>query len=105
MGKRSIEPYLRVQTVVLYQSDLNLSKISKQLQISRGYVRYTVTKFEEYAKFDNMKLSDRPKSLSDRNVHEFKRFIQGDNRLCVENNNLLEHESIQVHSASIFEEA
>ena len=81
MGKRSIEPYVRAQAVVLYQSDLNLSKISKQLQVSKCCVRDAITKFEEYTKFDDMKRSGRPKSLSDRNIHELKRLVQSDNRL------------------------
>ena len=81
MGKRSIEPYVRAQAVALYQSGLNLSKIWKQLQISRCCVRNTITKFEEYTKFDDMKRSGRPKSLSDRNIRELKRLVQGDNRL------------------------
>ena len=57
MSKRSIEPYVRAQAVPLYQSGLNLSKISKQLQASRCCVRNAITKFEEYTKFDDMKRS------------------------------------------------
>ena len=81
MGKRSIEPHVRAQVVALYQSGFNLSKISKQLQVSRCCVRNAITKFEEYTKFDDMKRSGRPKSLSDRNIRELKRLVQGDNRL------------------------
>ena len=81
MGKRSIEPYVRAQAVSLYQSGLNLSKISKQLQISRCCVRNAITKSEEYTKFDDMKRFGRLKSLSDRNIRELKRLVQGDNRL------------------------
>ena len=83
MGKRSIESYVRAQAVVLYQSGLNLPKIWKQLQISRCCVRNALTKFEEYDKFNDIKRSDRPKSLSDRNVCELKRLVQSDNRLSV----------------------
>ena len=54
MGKRSIEPYVRAQAVPLYQSGLNLSKISKQLQVSRCCVRNAITEFEEYTKFDDL---------------------------------------------------
>ena len=68
MGKRSIEPYVRAQAVALYQSGLNLSKISTQLQVSRCCIRNAITKFEEYTKFDDMKRSGRPKSLSDLNI-------------------------------------
>ena len=110
MDKRSIEPYVRAPAVALYQSGLNLSKISKQLQVSRCCVRNAITKFEEYTKFDDVKRSGRPKSLSDRNIHELKRLVQGDNRLSAgKNNNRLKHESIQAsvqaYGASIFEEA
>ena len=58
MSKRLAEPYVHAQPVALYQSGLNLSKISKQLQVSRYCVPNAVTKFEEYAKFDDMKRSD-----------------------------------------------
>ena len=81
MGKRPIEPYVRAQPVALYQPGLNLSKISKQLQVSRCCVRDALTKFEEYDKFDDMKWSGRLKSLSDRNVREMTRLVQSDNRL------------------------
>ena len=43
MGKGSLEPYVDVLAVALYQSSLNLSKISKQLQVSRCCVRNAVT--------------------------------------------------------------
>ena len=81
MGKRSIEPYVHAQAVALYQSGLNLSKISKQLQVSRCCVPNAITKFEEYTKFDDMKRSCRLKSLSNRNIRELKTLVQGDNRL------------------------
>ena len=81
MGKRLIKPYVGVQAVSSYQPTLNLSKISKQLQFSRSFVRGIVTKFEECAKVDDMKQSGRPKSLSDRVVRETKESIQDDNRL------------------------
>ena len=81
MDKRSIEPYVRAQVVALYQSGLNLSKISKKLQVSRCCICNAITKFEEYTKFHDMKRSGQPKSLSDRNISELKRLVQGDNRL------------------------
>ena len=81
MAKGSIESYVHAQAVALYQSGLNLSKISKELKVSRCCVRSVVTKFEDYANFDDMKQSSRSKSLSDRNVRELKRLVQGNNRL------------------------
>ena len=81
MGKRSIELYVRAQAVALYRSGLNLSKISKQLQVCRCCVRNAITKFQEYTKFDDMKRSGRSKSLSDCNIRELKRLDQDDNRL------------------------
>ena len=96
MDKRLIESYVRALVVVLYQSDLNLSKIPKQLRVSRCCVRNAVIKFEEYAKLNNIKRSGQPKNLSDHNVRELERLVQGDNRLSAsKNNNRLEHESIQ----------
>ena len=80
-GKRSIEPYIRGQTVPLYQSGLSLSNVGKQLQVCICCVCNALTKFEEYAKFDDVKRSGRPKSLSDRNVREVKRLVQDENRL------------------------
>ena len=81
MSKRPIESYVRAQPTALYKLCLNLSKVSKQLHVSGCCVRNPVTKFEEYAKFDNMKRSGQLKSLSDRNVHELKRLVHDDNRL------------------------
>ena len=81
MGKQPIEPHVRPQAVALYQSGLNLSKISKQLQVSRCCVHNAVTKFKEYVRFDDMKRSNRPKSVSAHNACELERLIQGDNRL------------------------
>ena len=81
MAKRSIESYVGAQAVALYQSGFKLSKVSKQLQVSRCCVRNTITKFEEYTKLDDMKRSGRAKSLADRNIRELKRLVQGDNRL------------------------
>ena len=110
MGKQPIEPYVRVQPVVLYQSGLNLSKISKQLHVSRCFVRSAVIKFEEYAKFDDMKRFGPPKSLSNRNVRELKRLVQGDNRLSAAKiatklNMSLSKLMCKAYSGSIFEEA
>ena len=95
MSKRSSEPYVLPQAVALYQSSLNLSKISKRLQVSldAAYATQSITIFEEYTKFDDMKRSGRPKSLSDRNIRELKRWVQGDNRLsAAKNSNRLKHE-------------
>ena len=64
-----------LKLLALYQSGLNLSKISKQLQVSRCCIRNAITKF------DDMKRSSRPKSLSNRNTRELKRLVQSDNRL------------------------
>ena len=75
MGKRLIEHDVRALTVTLYQSGLNLFKISKQLQVCRCCVRNAA------AKFDDMKRSGGPKKLSNRNVHELKRLIQSYDRL------------------------
>ena len=81
MSKRPLDLHVRAQAVPLYQSGFNLSKISKQLQVSKCCVCNAITKFEEYTKFNDMKRSGRPKSLSDRNIRELKRLVQSDNRL------------------------
>jgi transposase len=83
MGKRSIQPYIRAQAVALYQSGLNLSKISEQLKVSRCCVQNAITKFEQHGIFEDLKRSGRPKALSERNVRELKRLVTGDNRLSV----------------------
>ena len=81
MGKRPIKPYIRAQAVALYHYGLNLSKISKQLKISRCCVRNAIVKYETIGDFDDSKRPGRPKRLSDRNIRELKRLVQGDNRL------------------------
>ena len=81
MDKRSIEPYIRAQGVALHQSGLNLTKISKQLKISRCCMRNAIVKFQQYTNFDDLKRSGRPRRLSDRNIRELKRLVQSDNRL------------------------
>ena len=47
MGKRPIESYVGALAVILYQSSLNLSKISKQLQVSRCCVCNAVTDIDD----------------------------------------------------------
>ncbi len=69
--------------MALYQSGLNLSKISKQLKISRCCVRNTIIKFEKHGIFEDLKRSGRPKALSERNVRELKRLVTSENRLSV----------------------
>jgi transposase len=83
MGKRSIQPYIRAQVVALYQSGLNLSKISKQLKISCCRVRNAIIKSKKHGIFEDLKRSGRPKALSQRNVRELKRLVTGENRLSV----------------------
>ena len=75
MGKRPIELYVRSQAVALYQLDLKLSKILRQLQVPRYRVHSTVIKF------DDIKRSGGPKSPFDRQACELKRLVHGDNRL------------------------
>ena len=66
LSKRPIEPYVRAQVVLLYQSSLSVSKISKQLQVCWCYVRNATTKFD--VKFDDTKRSGRLKNLFAGNV-------------------------------------
>lgn len=44
-------------------------------------MRNAIAKFQQYANFDDLKRSRRPRSLSDRNIRELKRLLQSDNRL------------------------
>ena len=81
MDRRPIESHICAQPVALYQSGLNLSKIWTKLQVPKCCVRSAVTKFEEYAKFDDVKRSGESKSFSYRNLLELKRLVQGNNRL------------------------
>lgn len=83
MGKKAIEPYIRAQAVALYQSGLNMNKVSKHLKVSRTCVRNAIMKFENQGKFVDSKRSGRPKKISERDERELKRLVQGDNRLSV----------------------
>jgi transposase len=71
MGERSIQPYIRAQAVALYQSGLNLSKISKQLKISRCRVRNAIIKFEKHGIFEDLKRSGRPKPVSKDTIRRY----------------------------------
>ena len=81
MGRKSVDSHVRAQAVALHQSGLTFSRISKQLQISRCCARNAIKKFEKHTTFDDLKRSGRPKSLSERNIRELKRLVQGENRL------------------------
>ena len=83
MGKKPIAPVVRTQAVTLHQADLNLSRISEQLNILRCYVRHIIKKFEEHGIYKDLKRSTQPKALSDRNMHDLKRLVKGEDRLSV----------------------
>ena len=83
MGKKAIEPYIRAQAAALYQSGLNMNKVSKQLKVSRTCVRNAIMKFENQGTFVDSKRSGRPKKISERDERELKRLVQGNNRLSV----------------------
>ena len=80
MGKISIQPYIRVQAVVLYQSGLNLSTASDQFRISRCCIRNAIITFEQYGLFEDLKRSGGPKALSERGARQLKRLVTSDNR-------------------------
>lgn len=81
MGRKAIGPLIRPQAVALYQSGLNMNKISKQLNVSRCCVRNAIMKFENQGKFVDSERSGRPKKISERDERELKRLVRGDNRL------------------------
>ena len=83
MGKKAVEPFTRAQAVALYQSGMNMNKVSKQLKISRCCVRNAIMKFENQGRFTDSKRSGRPNKLSERDERELKRLVQGENRLSV----------------------
>ena len=83
MGKKAIGPHIRAQAVALYQSGLNMNKISKQLKVSRCCVRNAVIKFKNQGTFVDSKRSGRPKKISTRGERELKRLTRGENRLSV----------------------
>ena len=83
MGKKAISPYIRAQAVALHQSGLNMSKISKQLKVSRCCVRNAIMKFKIKGDFVDSQRSGRRKKISERGERELKRLVRGDNRLSV----------------------
>lgn len=83
MGRRVIGPFIWPQAVALRQSGLNITKISKQLKVSRCCVRNAIVKFRDEATYTDSKWSGRPKILSNRAERELKRLVRSDNRLSV----------------------
>ena len=83
MGKKPINPYGRAQAVALYQSGLNMNKISKQLKVPRCCVRNAIIKLKNQGDFADSKRSGRPKKISVRGERELKRLTRGENRLSV----------------------
>ena len=83
MEKKPIALVVRAQAVALHQADLNLSRISEQLNISRCCVRSAIKKIEEHGIYEDLKRSGRPKALSDRNMRDLKRLVKDEDRLSV----------------------
>ena len=48
MGKKAVSAYTHAQAVVLHQSGMNVSKISKQLNVSRECVVNAIERYNKY---------------------------------------------------------
>ena len=80
MGKEAVSAYTRAQAVALYQSGMNVSKISKQLNVSRKCVMNAIERYNKYSEFKDLKRSGRSKKLSHRNERHLRRLVKGENR-------------------------
>ena len=70
MGKRAVSAYTRAQAVALHQSSMNVSKICKQLNVSRKCVMNAIERYNKYGEFKDLKRSERPKKLFHRDERE-----------------------------------
>ena len=75
MGKKTVSAYTRAQAVALHQSGMNVSKISKQLNVSRKCAMNAIERYKKYGEFKYLKRSGRPKKLSHRDVHNLRRLV------------------------------
>ena len=73
--------HTRAQTIALHQFGMNVSKISKQLNVSRKYVMNAIERYNKYGEFKDLKRSGRPKKLSYRDERHLRRLVKGKNRL------------------------
>ena len=83
MGKKAIASFIRPQIRALYQSGMNMNRVSRPLKISRCCVRNAIMKYENRGRFTDSKRSRRPKKLTERDERELRRLFQGQNRLSV----------------------
>ena len=81
MGKKAASAYTRAQAVALHQSGMNVSKISKQFNVSRKCVMNAIERYNKYGEFKDLKRFGRPKKLSRRNERQLRRLVKGKNRL------------------------
>ena len=80
MRKKSIRPHTRAQIVSLHDASLSQLQISNQLEVSWCCVQNAISKYKQLDQFDDLKHTERPKKLSDREIRHSKRLIKGDFR-------------------------
>ena len=81
MGKKTVSAYTRAQAVALHQSGMNVSKISKQLNVSCECVMNVIERYNKYSEFKDLTRSGRPKKPSHRDERHLRRLVKGENRL------------------------
>ena len=83
MDKKVVSAYTRAQAVALHQSGMNVSKISKQLNVSRKCLMNAIERYNKYSEFKDLERSGRPKKLSHRNERHLRRLVKGENQPSV----------------------
>ena len=78
MGEKLSDPFIRAQAVALHLADLNQVEISKQLKVSRCCVQHAIKKFTTLGRYDDLKLSGRPKKIPERGIRHLKRLVKGE---------------------------
>ena len=81
IGKKAVSAYTGAQAVALHQSGMNVSKNSKQLNVSRKCVMNAIEKYNKYGELKDLKRSGRPKKLSHCDERHLRRLVKGENRL------------------------
>ena len=86
MGKKPVSPFIRAQTVALYNNTkfpMSMDEVTKQWNISKKRVYNAIKKYEQNGEFKDKECSGRPPKLAERDQRHLKRLVEGENRLSV----------------------
>ena len=74
MSKKAVSPFVRPQVVALNDVAFNQVQISKQLKISRCFVKNTIKEFKDQGVHNDLKRSERPRKIYGHDLRYLKCF-------------------------------